>query len=251
MEGRFSELEIALRPFRQAVATAAAGLFPHFCQGCRKEGPILCEDCRTDALARVTGIFVCPGCGETSTFGRQCGAAVCRRRSSLDAIVSMASYKYPALRTLLHAYKYEGIDEAGISFDRLFEHFLRSRRQVLEVVVQGSDILTVPAHRLRSATRGFDHCELFAGRLASVFAVPRSSRILGRRFRHKTQASISSEEARRENAAGSVIRVGDIKHRRYVIFDDVVTTGATLEECAKVLKAAGAKEVAAVTLLRG
>jgi ComF family protein len=162
----------------------------------------------------------------------------------------MAPYRHPALRKLLHTYKYEGVDEAGEALDGLFGIFLGQKTALLATVLSGAKVTTVPLHPFRRAARGFDQCEKFADRLAACLGLERSA-VLSRKFRLKTQVSIASDELRRRNAAGSVICPVPVADGKFVIFDDVTTTGATLEECAKALKSAGAGEVWAVTLLRG
>ena len=68
----------------------------------------------------------------------------------------------------------------------------------------------------------------------------------------KAQSTLRGREARRKNAAGAyrAVRPEAIRGKRILLVDDIVTTGETLMECARVLKAAGAKSVTAVTVAR-
>ena len=107
------------------------------------------------------------------------------------------------------------------------------------------DILTwVPVSRLRRLTRGYDQVELLAkavGKELGVAPVPTLKKI-----RHnRRQSGIHSEAERMANVLGAyrVLSPGEIRGKRILLLDDVLTTGATSGECARMLLTAGAKEV--------
>lgn len=169
-----------------------------------------------------------------------------RRRSAVDAARAVGHYE-GSLRGILHAFKYEG--RRGLA------------APLAEMVrVAGADLLgdadvvvPVPLHPWRRIRRGFNQADELARRLG----VP-TLRVLYRRRATPPQTGLSAG-ARRRNVrraftispflprarvrrliAGSVV----------VVIDDVRTTGATLEACAVTLKAAGAREVRALTVAR-
>ncbi len=247
MESRFGDVGKAMMTtFRRF----AAAIFPHFCCGCGREGTTLCPDCRTDAHAPLEGIFVCPGCGDPTPFGANCGRGKCRAHP-LDGVISLATYGDPVLRALVGLYKYERVDEAGDALETLFRAFFARHRALIATMLPGAIVTPVPLHFFREALRGFNQSDRFAAALANFLGSPPRHH-LRRRFRMSPQAALEDHARRRANARGSVaVRPGARIGERYVLVDDVATSGATLAECARVLKRAGAKKVWAITLLRG
>ena len=107
------------------------------------------------------------------------------------------------------------------------------------------DILTwVPVSRLRRMKRGFDQVELLAqetARQLGVEAVPCLKKI-----RHTPpQSTLSSAAQRRANVLGAytVLSPETVRDKRVLLLDDIITTGATVSECAPTLLVAGAGEV--------
>ena len=84
------------------------------------------------------------------------------------------------------------------------------------------------------------------------FGLSPAPRLLRKSFRWRAQATIADREARKGSVRGSIaVTPGATVPRRVMLVDDVMTTGATLEECAAALKTAGADRVFALTLLKG
>jgi len=112
-------------------------------------------------------------------------------------------------------------------------------------------ILPVPLHPKRLREREFNQCVLLARPLAARLGLPLSLHAVAR-VRHTLPQSASNEADRRKNLRGAfrVQRPERIKGRSILLFDDVYTTGATLEELAKPLLSAGARRVCGLTLAR-
>ena len=112
-------------------------------------------------------------------------------------------------------------------------------------------ITWVPLSARRLRQRGYDQARLLAGEIAAEAGLPCEA-LLEKVRNTPAQSGMGGREARRKNAAGAY-RVREdavIKGKRVVLVDDIVTTGETLRECARMLKAAGAKSVTAVTAAR-
>ena len=108
-------------------------------------------------------------------------------------------------------------------------------------------VAPVPPHRTRLARRGFNQAELIAKSVTAGINVPVSDKLkVVRRTRDQVELSA---DARRSNVAGAYASRGPVAGR-ILLVDDVFTTGATLSECATVLKKAGAVEVHALSLCR-
>ena len=107
-------------------------------------------------------------------------------------------------------------------------------------------VLPVPIHSSRKRERGYNQSELLAARLVGTRGLLMRSDLL-RKTRNTTSQTAVDKHARVTNVVGSfgVRRVGLLKGRRIVLIDDVVTTGSTIRECAKVVLKSGAREVSA------
>ena len=112
-------------------------------------------------------------------------------------------------------------------------------------------IIPVPLHRSRLRQRGFNQAVLIGRILARQLSLPMQLDVLARIRPTEPQIELSAEK-RRINVKGafSVIRPDCIAGKRVLLLDDVMTTGSTLDECAKELKKAGADMVIAVTTAR-
>jgi len=114
------------------------------------------------------------------------------------------------------------------------------------------DLVTwVPLSKRRLRSRGYDQARLLAEQTARHLGLPVMGTLV--KVRHTgAQSLLSSESTRRANVLGAYAPLTgtDLTGKTVLLCDDVVTTGATLSECARILRTAGAKEVYAVTLAR-
>lgn len=111
-------------------------------------------------------------------------------------------------------------------------------------------LVPVPIHKSRRRQRGFNQSLLLARDLSRLCGVP-CAELLVRKVKTRSQTSLGRRE-RFENIKEAFACAGaDAARRRAIILiDDVCTTSATLEECARMLRKAGAREVLAITALR-
>ena len=112
-------------------------------------------------------------------------------------------------------------------------------------------ILPVPLHCWRLLSRTYNQSALLARRLARMTSVPSAFNTLRRTRETPTQGGLTAA-ARRQNMARAfkVIRPEQVEDKHVVLIDDVLTTGATLNACARVLKSAGATSVDALVVGR-
>ena len=196
-------------------------LFPPKCVLCgnvlEKEELDLCKDCRMDA----------PEYPNRKS-----------KRQFLDSFAAVWYYEGNVRKSLLR-YKFHNARSFAAPYGRLLA------MKLLELYPEGFDVLTwVPVSRLRKLRRGYDQVELLAkavGKELGIDPVP-----LLKKVRHnRPQSGISGAEKRRANVLGAYRETDReaIAGRRILLLDDILTTGATAGECARVLKTAGAKEV--------
>lgn len=117
--------------------------------------------------------------------------------------------------------------------------------RLLEEYPDGFDLLTwVPTGWFKRLTRGFDQCELLALAVGKELGI-QPQQVIRKIRSNKTQSTIRGEAKRRANVLGvyKVIEPELVKDKRVLLLDDIITTGATAGECARILLTAGASEV--------
>jgi ComF family protein len=148
------------------------------------------------------------------------------------------------LRDAIRAVKYRGHRSAASALGVLLAEGAPS-----EVAAGISAVVPVPLYPGRLATRGFNQADLLARPLASRLDVPCPPLALRRVRQELAQAGLGARN-RRANVHGAFVPGGTRVHGRVLLVDDVFSTGATVAECARALRGAGAEEVAVLTLAR-
>jgi len=206
--------------------------------------PPLCTTCRQALLEIAAG--TCQQCGQPAG-GLPCPVCGFHPRP-LCWIAPVWVYGGP-LADLIIDFKRRGTP-------LLAEFFARQlARRARENLADGNNVdllVPVPLHPARLARRGFNQSLLLARRVARLLGRPLAANLLRRHRDTPVQADLAGRRARRENVRGAfrVSRPRRVAGRRLCLVDDVVTTGATLEACARTLLDAGATSVAALALAR-
>jgi ComF family protein len=112
----------------------------------------------------------------------------------------------------------------------------------------GAVMVPVPSHRQRLRERGFDHIAMLAKDICRPLSIPLQMDVL-RRVRHTPAQSGLTASQRQRNLAGAFAVSGAVPET-IILFDDVITTGATVRAASKVLKRAGAKQLIVWALAR-
>jgi ComF family protein len=147
-------------------------------------------------------------------------------------------------QSVVHHLKYNGLTALG----RLLGE--RLGRRVSEELAgeEISGIVPVPLHYSKRRERGYNQSEHICRGMASVLGVPVEAKLVKRRIYTRSQTKLNIEE-RKENVEGAFVlrrRAGRVvKDGTFLLVDDVVTTGATMQACARVLMDAGAARVIA------
>lgn len=111
-------------------------------------------------------------------------------------------------------------------------------------------IIPVPLHLSRKRERGYNQSKILAEEISKTVSVPVTKKVLIRKKKTKDQTHLSPEERERNVRGAFVVRANSVlQGKKVILVDDVMTTGATLKECARVIKEAGAREVVGVTLV--
>jgi ComF family protein len=149
------------------------------------------------------------------------------------------------MRELIHRLKYSDRHEL---FD-LFAPMLRSAGH--ELIAQADCLVPTPLHRMKLWRRRFNQAAMLAQRLARDTGLPLELDALIRVKQTPSQVDLGWQERRANVEAAFAVppgRAERVKGRHVLLIDDVITTGATVEACARVLKQAGAKQVDVLAL---
>jgi ComF family protein len=224
-------------------------LFPPLCMSCREPlgiGQGLCPSC-WNRIAFLDGPM-CDCCGVPFDVdpgeGTRCAGCLARPPAydRARAIFAYDEHSRGPILALKHA---DRLDLAP-GFARWLE---RAGRPLLAA----TDLLVpVPLHRLKLWQRRYNQAAELARLLARIKAKPLAVAVLERSRQTKSQGEMTSAAGRRRNVSGA-FRVRDperVRGRSILLIDDVLTTGATAEACARALKRAGAAKVEILALAR-
>lgn len=160
-----------------------------------------------------------------------------------DYARSAAIFEGP-LREALHAFKFSGKRALARPLgDLAAEHCVATLAEEIDAVVP------VPLALGRERARGFNQAELLAQRVARRLGVPARPRWLVRVRATRPQSDLAAAE-RRANVRGAFRAGPAVAGRHVLVVDDVLTTGATLGECARALRDGGARRVGVLTVAR-
>ena len=212
-------------------------LLPPRCVLCgQPSGPIcICEPCKADLPWQGSRCLQC-ALPLGSPMDKVCGACI-QNPPPFFLTVCPLQYEFPANR-LVQAFKFKRQLAAG----RVLSHLICE-----SVKEQDSGIpemlIPVPLHKLRLLTRGFNQAYELASYAGKILGIPLAADVLRRQRNTKAQSGLSRNQ-RRKNMRGAFYWHDAGKPARHIaLVDDVMTTGTTVTECARVLKRAGVKRV--------
>jgi ComF family protein len=232
----FGALSSLFYPAACVVCSRDVERTEYLCENCRSRAPRIaapfCAKCSEPFSGAITQTFSCANCGH--------------RRLHFDSAV--AAYRSRGLvRKLVHQFKY--------GQQRHLRHplaeWLGETMNDPRLRVQGFDLIVpVPLHPARERERGFNQATLLAELLARQIEVP--LRAVLERIRYTTTQTAYDRAERMENLhdAFRLRKNMNVRELHVLLIDDVLTTGSTLSECARVLKEAGAISVHAATAAR-
>jgi ComF family protein len=226
-------------------------LYPPHCALC---------GCRITALGEAEGAVLCAVCLDGIAQPPEHRCPVCSHPMEGMLQCSNCDGRYWHLRAIVPACRYEG----GVR--KMIQNFKYGRdlalarplgilmaRALHDPRIEGKEfdaVVPVPLRPRRERERGFNEADVLAGFVARSMGVSQCS--LLKRIRPTLQQAGFDRERRMENLRGAFALRGPVRNdAKFLLVDDVSTTGATLDACAAVLSVAGAAEVSAVVVARG
>ena len=217
-------------------------LFPIYCSGCAREGEYLCEKCLSGLKFNEKKYFL--------------------NTPNLDRLFIAGDYDDKLLAELIKKYKFNYQQKIGLCLARFLCSFwtkVLSEKQISDTALL---IIPIPLSKKRERFRGFNQSAILAKIFCNSFSYESSAAL--KRIKNRPPQSSLNEKMRAKNikdvfawsegktSSTNNLEVPQIlKNRTIILLDDVVTTGATLNEAARVLKIAGASKVYGLVLAKG
>ena len=215
-------------------------LYPRHCPVCHNiigfRGQKICDSCR-EKLQPVTG----PRCYKCSRPLSDPGQEYCRDCSSRRHFFEQGIGIFPystLLQQSLYKLKYEKRQEYGTFYGELGALWAKEQISRWKIDI----IVPVPLHRKRLEKRGYNQAELIAEALGKRLALPVDKKLLKRKVNTRPQKDLGPAE-RKANLNNAFISKGRLEGGNVLLVDDIYTTGATVDEAARILKKAGADRV--------
>jgi ComF family protein len=218
------------------AAAILDSLLPRHCLMCRSAsgGENLCHLC-TSELPRLGHACVQCGLPLSHSADRYCGHCL-RKPPPWDNAIAAMVYGFP-VDQLVRRFKFGRNLACGQVLAQELAMAVHLRSDVLP-----TSILPVPLHRWRHFTRAFNQADLLARQVGSALSIPVFDSILYRQRRTQAHSGLDAA-ARKRNIKGAFkARISAKIHaecKHVALIDDVMTTGATLAECTRVLKKSG------------
>ena len=242
-----------VKPLRHWFNTGLAFVYPEVCQLCQTARATPAEGFVCAACRQKVKPIQPPHCGRCGlpfdgalTTDFEC--TNCRDMDLHFSSARAAAVSQVVVREAIHRYKYQ----RALWFEPFLANLL-VRAAVPALSAPKPDLIVpVPLHPVKEREREFNQAGRLAAHLAAALDVPLNEKALRRVSFTVTQTALSRKD-RAANMRGvfAVAPGGRLDERRIVLVDDVLTTGATTNACAKVLRAAGAAEVCVWTVARG
>jgi ComF family protein len=216
-------------------------MYPPFCCNCDQIGYEICPTC-WDSIETLSTKSMCNHCGKPITKGNIC--ADCEKEPPVyDQLKSWASYE-GAVRSIV----------TGIKFGRrlgLIPYLVQPLAEVISNWNPKVDWLTaVPLGKQRQKERGYNQSDLVAREVARATHLPYTQKAVKRVRETHSQVGLNAAD-RQQNMQDAFQADPTIcRGSSFLLFDDIATTGATLNTCAKALQIAGAENIYCFTMAR-
>ena len=215
-------------------------IFPPKCIFC---GQILENNCELE---------ICDNCNKEIKYSsknifKASQNIVCHENSVCRGVVSIFSYS-GIVKKEITRYKFNNKPQYFRTFGKLLGNILLEKKEYIDCDI----VIPVPMYKKRKTERGYNQSELIAKKVSQILRIDYKNNILIKAKDTKPQSSLGKEEKATNNIdAFTIIHKNKNYGKKILLIDDIITTGATIENCAMELIKAGAKEVIAAVLATG
>lgn len=223
-------------------------IFPKYCLGCGQEGNYLCAKCLAQDRLLWSGKCFC--CHKATEELNLC--LNCQPLYYFKGVLCAFDYEDKLISEAIRACKYRLAKDLAFVLGDILARYLE---QVLSTSTHDffqdfftAQIIPLPLSRRRYNWRGFNQAELIAQVVANYFDLALFDGLI--RVKHTSAQAKLKEQQRLINLAGSFKVIKPVP-AKIILIDDIITTGATANEAAKVLYQAGAEEILVLTLAKG
>ena len=224
--------------------------------------PINCLECNQE------GKFICSSCFEKIPVNEK--EVEFNKDSDLDKLIIASDYSYTLVKQAIHRYKYDFVKELANPLGQLMVKKLNQEN------IKNSILIPIPLHPKRLRWRGFNQAELLAQVISKELNIPVINNLLIRTKHTQPQAKIENAQQRKENIKQAFglnpqevwhnqvgtfetkvpldrpdLYLNNLSNKTLILIDDISTTGATLKECAKILKSLKPKEIFGLVIAKG
>ena len=225
-------------------------LFPKFCLGCGYIGVYLCLSCQNKL--KPIEQDVCLYCKKPSFFGLT--HLSCQKKLNIDGLLTLYYYG-PILKKIIKNIKYRLAVQVWQEFYQIIKPEVIEKLGFYKKLSSDFIIQPIPLSKIKYNERGFNQAKIISVFFQKFIKFPIVD-LLIRKKEMLAQAQIKNKKERYINIKGTFVinpNCRDVINHvsNIILIDDVVTTGSTVKEAAKVLKEAGAKKVYVLALAKG
>ena len=222
--------------------------------------PPICVNCGNSLIKEEKGRAVCNACLSKITIHTTLFCGICRARLPENKKICHKNSQYllgaatnfdETIRNLIHQFKYQKWQRVLNPLKIILEIYLNNL-QFNSESLKNYIVIPIPLHKNRLQERGFNQAELIGKIIAEKYNLPLETKILFRNKETKSQAELKNWGERKNNLASAfkIENADYLKNKNIILVDDVCTSGATIQEAAKILKENSAKKIIALVIAK-
>lgn len=199
---------------------------------------------------------VCGFCGKGNKTGL---CDKCEKSLNSKMIYKIDTYTNMFFDEHIYAMKYEDIREKILDYKfhdksylyKTFSKMILKSKKICDILKSYDIIVPVPIHKKRKNERGYNQSELISKEIAKNIDELTSVMVL-KKIKNNTRQSLLDEKSRITNVKNvyEIVSKEIIYNKRIILFDDIYTTGNTVNECSRILKLNGAKYILVLSLAK-